>query len=1026
MSSPPSPSVTRAREGLLADAVAAVRARLPRDLGGTWTGADRREPGLAVLETFVDMAELLRDRVDRAPELHRLRVLGLLGIRSRPASAATAGLVFELAADLGPVTIPAGTQVATRPAGEDTAVFTTLADVAHTPCAAVATGFFLGREVNGTFAGAFHPFPGSPPVALGPDDPGVEAYPLVVLSQTTPGARVVLDVDADEPGAGFGPGRWQTWQGRHWVDCRHVSDAGDAMGRPGTVVVDVPADQYPAAVRLRLPDMDLNLDLDRTQVGLLRFRSDRPDTLGGGFVRRLRPRADMYPTTGAAQARWVADGTLGTAAGIDDECLRFAHPPLLTAGVLTALVVLGDRTEQWIHVDSLAGSGPEDRHFSVLPGTDEAVFAAVARTDSGPRRHGARLPRGAVVRVPHHLTGGGTCGNVAARTITTLPRPVPGVSTVTNPLPAVGGIDAETPNACAVREPLGRTFPRRAVTPGEYEQTALDAGAGMARVHYAPGAAGILDPAHAYAVWRPATTTIVFTRRRGTSGAVPKGTRVSTAGGIVFETTQDSSGHAATTATTVTPLLLNRGAANTGDLFTAGQPTSTLTAAHDLAGIQEPMGLILATVSVPQHPDTDALSLCVTVTDASTPARRVAVSVYRPEAGRLWWDIDRCAYVAAVPDANGAIRVPLDARARHTLDWDGPNPPPTLAVQVLDPGRTAQTGYVVAWDTGDTDPVPAVQTSPGARDRRFTSDGRPGQVFPLLDARVCDDPRPRILVDGKPWNAVPDFADSGEGDEHVVVDHTTGQVIFGPWSPGTTEAGRQHGKVPPAGAVVTVDAYRTTRGAAGNVGPGEIDRLTQPAPPDVVGARNPEPATGGADGATGAGVVRRGVRLLLIPAATPDPTGRIPHPSLSPSPEARDRLRLFLEARQAPGVPLWLEPPRYLGIVVEADLVPQPWTTVSERDRLAEDAAHALYAHFNPVNGGPDHTGWPLGRTVHAGDAFRLLEALPAVRHVAAVRLYPCDPITGARRTDLPMQSLACDDDETVFSFEHRMTVLDP
>ena len=69
---------------------------------------------------------------------------------------------------------------------------------------------------------------------------------------------------------------------------------------------------------------------------------------------------------------------------------------------------------------------------------------AIRETDGGWTPVRRVPPKGAVLRFTSYRHGGGRHGNVAAGTLTVLKSTIAGVDTVTNPTPAVGGVDAET------------------------------------------------------------------------------------------------------------------------------------------------------------------------------------------------------------------------------------------------------------------------------------------------------------------------------------------------------------------------------------------------------------------------------------------------------------------------------------------------------------------------------------------------------------------------------------------------------
>ena len=62
----------------------------------------------------------------------------------------------------------------------------------------------------------------------------------------------------------------------------------------------------------------------------------------------------------------------------------------------------------------------------------------------------------------------------------------------------------------------------------------------------------------------------------------------------------------------------------------------------------------------------------------------------------------------------------------------------------------------------------------------------------------------------------------------------------------------------------------------------------------------------------------------------------------------------------------------------------------------------ALYRLFDPLNGGPDGTGWPFGRSVQSHEVHAALARIPGVdmAREVSVALFPAEPTpaAGARR----------------------------
>ncbi|MET9414686.1 baseplate J/gp47 family protein [Streptomyces klenkii] len=1085
----------RTRDEVVAGTVAAVRRKV-----GTWTGQDRTDPGRGLIETCADMVMALRDRLNLAPDQRRLQMLRLLGVRPYRSAPAQTEVVLQLAAPSPePVVVPAGQEVATRPVGEaEPVVFSTLSEAVLNPCVLVAAGDFAeskkadgalegtltefgsvsGRTVEPggpAFAGpAFHlnlpylgdfPPPGDAlantgPVSTGGGGSSHSSYALVVLSVPVPSTRVTLDVSmgldlAPKAGTGVTRGHWEAWQGTHWTGCRVVTDSVAVQGRPGKVTLDLPPAHAPAQLLLhRAAGEGGSGSVQRLRdVGLIRYRADA----GRSPLTRVALDPVLAVSVPVVQAGLVRNETLGTATGTPGERLRFTRPPLpRSTDPLVVEAVLGGRTAQWTYVASLAGSGPGDRHFTLDPRTGEAVFAPVVAGARGPRQHGAPLPAGAVVRIRRYLTGGGARGNVPARTITVLRTPLPYVSSVTNPAPAVGGTERESTAACATRLPLGSPVPERAVVPVDYEQLALAASAGMARIHHVRDAPDdALDPARNYLPWRPATTDVSFTLAPGIL-TVPEGIQVTTEDDETVFTTTKAAKRVPPDAMGAARLGLVPGVTAAVGMFEAGD----YHAGGEFSGpFKEGGGLVLALVEIKAPHDPGRLTLWVTAGGNRGSEDRIAVSVFAPRKEAPWWDTAAPLAYASAPaqeitltDETTVFAHPVhvgesarwkaavaggtlvstapDAVDRRGHDFPAQEAACWIAVQILDPHGTPTTPYTVYADSGTTDEVPAEQYEEHERAREpFSSTGKPGQVYPLLHSPVYvpeNEEPPKVRVGDESWRTVTSFHDSLTDSKDVVINASTGQVHFGPEVTGGPSGTRQYGAIPlPPGTPITVDGpYKTTLGAAGNDIPaGRISRLKNPDDDRIVGVRNVSASHGGKNGYTdtSGGSTQAGVTLMVIPFVTADERGWFPFHMLTPTRDACDTLRRSLRACQPEGVPVWLKQPVYHGIRVDARIVPADYRTADERAELRAAAEHALYQYFSPVGGGPDGTGWPLGRPVYAGEAFRVLEQVPGVGRVATAELVPVDPFDGSASD--PVVRIRCGPGETVYSVEHRVTV---
>ncbi|MFC7243141.1 putative baseplate assembly protein [Catellatospora aurea] len=108
------------------DLVAEARDRVRRSCPD-WTDLSVHDPGVALLEAFAYLTEVMLYRLNRLPEKAYLEFLNLLGVTRRPPAAAWAELAFtRTGADTGRIAIPAGTRVAAaRGADPQPVLFTT-------------------------------------------------------------------------------------------------------------------------------------------------------------------------------------------------------------------------------------------------------------------------------------------------------------------------------------------------------------------------------------------------------------------------------------------------------------------------------------------------------------------------------------------------------------------------------------------------------------------------------------------------------------------------------------------------------------------------------------------------------------------------------------------------------------------------------------------------------------------------------------------------------------------------------------
>jgi hypothetical protein len=175
----------RSFEDLLAEAKARVRQTAP-----AWTDLNASDPGIALLDVFAYLTDLMIYRLNRVPEKAYVEFLRLIGVRLNPPSAASVALRFTRAEGFtSRIVIPRGTRVTTdrTASGSEAPIFVTDEEKVLEPDADSATVTARHCEiVEAEDAGSASGIPGHsvsirrPPVIAPTGDPldlvvGVEA-----------------------------------------------------------------------------------------------------------------------------------------------------------------------------------------------------------------------------------------------------------------------------------------------------------------------------------------------------------------------------------------------------------------------------------------------------------------------------------------------------------------------------------------------------------------------------------------------------------------------------------------------------------------------------------------------------------------------------------------------------------------------------------------------------------------------------------------------------------------------------------
>lgn len=330
------------------------------------------------------------------------------------------------------------------------------------------------------------------------------------------------------------------------------------------------------------------------------------------------------------------------------------------------------------------------------------------------------------------------------------------------------------------------------------------------------------------------------------------------------------------------------------------------------------------------------------------------------------------------------------------------------------------------------------------------SNGRAGQIFNLKQKPIIAGSTQlkvsRANYPDEIWQEVFDLGQVGPHDRAYQLISDSGKIIFG--------NGRA-GRVLPAGSVLTIN-YRAGGGVAGNLSAQSLNQRRQ-----VNGIhcniQQQFAIAGGTQAETLTDAKARAVNFLaqtyraitladyeMLALETPAvPVGRVRaiadyHPDVpcfpalgcvtvvivpecsgsrpEPSKDMLAAVRRYLDRRRTLTTELYVIGPKYTTVVVNARLIPGGDTRSSELKQMAQAA---LDDFFHPLHGGPDATGWPIGRDVYLSEILALLNNLPGVAYVDDCALQFCD------EADARCENLSICPDSLIASGTHSITVLE-
>jgi predicted phage baseplate assembly protein len=445
-----------------------------------WTNHNLSDPGVALIELFAWMSEMILFRLNQVPDRLFVHFLNLVGIEPFPPSVARTDLTFWLSSALEQaVTVPAGTQVSTLGEADQYAiVFTTTRQLTISPPvfeAAVteragSEQFLAVTDELRYVGGSVTCFPSNPVT------PGDALY--LGFTESVAGYLLRISVQASAEGIGVDPRNpplaWEVWSGEAWIRCNVYEDSTGGLNRQGILTLLVPLAHEP-----------LTLGGTRgywLRVRLLQPASGQPTYQTSPQLRSVGVVA-IGGTAPAEHAMSVAQESIGRSDGRAGQSFTVAHSPVLPRRPgETVRVIDLDGAADWTEVADFTESGPRDQHFVLDSSTGIVTFGPRIRYADGTVVQRGAVPRdGAEILLTSYRHGGGAAGNVGAGTLTILGTTIPFIERVSNLRPATGGVDAETVEDAKLRGPMTIRSGQRAVTAGDFERLTREASTEVAR-----------------------------------------------------------------------------------------------------------------------------------------------------------------------------------------------------------------------------------------------------------------------------------------------------------------------------------------------------------------------------------------------------------------------------------------------------------------------------------------------------------------------------------------------------------------
>jgi len=451
-----------------------------------WTDFNESDPGIALIEMFSWLADILIYRINQIPDKAYIKFLQMIGIQLALPAPAQAYLTFTVTSQ-NPVLVRGGTRVQASGASSGQVTFETVDDfyAAGSNVAAVQT--FDGatysvvtnfNPVDGSSYGAFGNLPqAGSALYIGFDNayPSTDdfEYPLIFLVNTpsvTGLAQGGQSTQNISPPIEFVL-EYSTATG--WGTFTEVTDGTNQFTQTGVLSFQAPSDwasvQWGALRRSTDPSYFW-----------MRYRISQ--VLGSGYQSPPLLTNILANSVMSLNAETAQGELLGASNGMPNQTFQISNYPVLpnppsVSGIVQVNEGDGNGYTLWQEVLDFSGSDSNSKVYTLDHSAGVVTFGDGVHgkiphwlSSDGSNLESSDTPN---VQVTQYQYGGGSAGNVGANTITSMIDTVPFVASVTNLLPAQLGSDEQTVEDAEEKAPQQIRTLGRAVTPGDFVTLAI-------------------------------------------------------------------------------------------------------------------------------------------------------------------------------------------------------------------------------------------------------------------------------------------------------------------------------------------------------------------------------------------------------------------------------------------------------------------------------------------------------------------------------------------------------------------------